>query len=133
MKIGQLAQQTGVHVDTVRFYERRGVLARAARRASGYRVFTPADVERIRFVKALQGLGFTLDDIVALLGAVDAGAANCASERPRFEAVLTRVDVQLKELRAVRRRLVQTLQRCQEGTCTVLDDAARVRTGGGLP
>ena len=53
MKIGQIAQRANIGVDTVRFYERRGVLARAARTASGYREFTAADVDRILFVKSL--------------------------------------------------------------------------------
>lgn len=125
MKIGQFARQAGVGTDTVRFYERRGVLARAARTSSGYRSFTAADVERILFVKALQGLGFTLDEVVALLRAVDAGTASCVSERARFEEVLARVDAQLRELRAVRRRLTQTLHQCEGGACRVLPAAPR--------
>lgn len=125
MKIGQIARQAGVGVDTVRFYERRGVLARAARTSSGYRAFTAADVERILFVKSLQTLGFTLDDIVALLNAVDAGTASCASERVRFEGALARVDAQLRELRAVRRRPTQTLHQCEGGACPVLPAAPR--------
>ena len=125
MKIGQIAQEAGVGVDTVRFYERRGVLPRAARTSSGYRAFTAADVERILFVKALQALGFTLDDIIALLRAVDAGTASCTSERVRFEAVLGRVDAQLRELRSVRRRLTRTLQQCEGGACPVLPAAPR--------
>ncbi|TAK30205.1 MAG: MerR family transcriptional regulator [Myxococcaceae bacterium] len=130
MKIGQVAQQAGVGVDTVRCYERRGALARAARTLSGYRAFTAADVERILFVKALQTLGFTLDDIIALLNAVDAGTARCASERVRFEAELARVDAQLRELRSVRRRLSRTLQQCEDGACQVLPAAPqRPRAG----
>lgn len=125
MKIGQLAQEANVSVDTVRFYERRGVLARASRTSAGYRTFGAADVARIAFVKSLQSLDLTLDDVVALLHAVDAGDASCASERGRFEETLVRVDAKLRDLRAVRRRLTQTLERCDAGACQVLSAAPR--------
>ena len=69
MKIGQLARAAGVTVDTVRFYERRGVLPQAARLPSGYRVYTAATVERIRLARTLQALGFTLDEVVDALHA----------------------------------------------------------------
>lgn len=122
LKIGEVARQSGVGVDTVRFYERRGVLPRAPRKASGYRTFAPTAVERIRFVRKLQSLGFTLDEIAAMLRAVDAGATDCARERPRFEVALARVDEQMAALRTLRRRLVQKLQQCRDGSCTLLED-----------
>ena len=117
-KIGQVAAQAGVSVDAVRFYERRGVLPQPRRRESGYRQYTSATVERIRFAKALQAIGFSLDDIVAVLRDVDAGMATCESERPRFETVLARIDEKIAELTAVRRRLRLTLTRCRAGRCT---------------
>ena len=123
MKIGQIAQRAGIGVDAVRFYERRGVLARAARTASGYREFTAADVDRILFVKSLQALGFALDDIIALLRGVDLGTASCASERFRFEDALAQVDSQIKALRAVRQRLTRTLRACDGGACPVIPAA----------
>jgi MerR family mercuric resistance operon transcriptional regulator len=123
VKIGEVARQAGVRVDTVRFYERRGVLPRPPRTASGYRELTSATVERIRFAKELQALGFHLDEIVGLMTAVDEETASCASERPQFEVVLERVDEKIASLRAVRRRLARTLERCRSGTCTLLDEA----------
>ncbi|MDI3289300.1 MerR family transcriptional regulator [Polyangium sp. 15x6] len=125
LKIGEVARQAGVGVDTVRYYERRGVLPAAPRRASGYRAFTPATVERIRFAKELQELGFTLDEVMEPLHAADTGTASCASEQPRFEAVLARVAQKIVALRAVRRRQMQTLRRCRAHECTLLDEPLR--------
>src|SRR5262245_2308496 len=107
MKIGQVAKLAGVTIDAVRFYERRGLLPAPPRRTSGYRLYTEVTVERIRFTKSLQTMGFSLDEIVDVLGAVDSGAATCASERRRFEQVLARIDEKLAELRATRRKLVR--------------------------
>src|SRR5438105_511917 len=112
MKIGELAREANVSVDTVRFYERRGLLAAPLRRPSGYRDYARSSVDRLRFAKELQCLGFTLDEIVDVLADVDRGAATCAAERKRFELVLARIDRKLTELRGVRRRLARTLARC---------------------
>ncbi|GIH22590.1 MerR family transcriptional regulator [Acrocarpospora phusangensis] len=117
MKIGQVAAEAGVSVDTVRFYERRGVLPAAERRPSGYRVFDAAAVERIRFAKGLQELGFTLDEVVDALAAHDAGGATCESERWRLEAVVERIDAKLAELAEARRAAVESLEGCRTGHC----------------
>lgn len=73
MNIGELARSAEVNIDTIRFYERRGVLPRPDRRPSGYRVYTTATVERLRLARALQSLGFTLDEIVGAFHASDSG------------------------------------------------------------
>src|SRR6266487_5982261 len=88
MKIGQVAREAGVSIDTVRFYERRGVLPAPERRPSGYRMFTETAVPRIRMARSLQSLGFTLDEVIDALRAHDAGGATCDSERWRLEAVV---------------------------------------------
>jgi DNA-binding transcriptional MerR regulator len=80
MKIGQIAAEADVTVDTVRFYERRGVLPAPQRRPSGYREYSSATVERIRTARDLQSLGFTLDEVVDALRAHDSGTATCDSE-----------------------------------------------------
>jgi len=123
LKIGDVARRAGITVDAVRFYERRGVLPLPARRASGYRQYSEATIERIRFAKALQALGFTLDEIADVLRAVDAGVASCERERPCFETVLARIDEKIGELSAIRRDLVATLKRCRDGSCTFLEQA----------
>lgn len=117
MKIGQVAQQAGVSIDTVRFYERRGVLPAPERRPSGYREFTAAAVERIQMARALQNLGCTLDEVIEALHAHDAGGATCDSERWRLEAVVERVDAKIAELQRVRQTTLDALQDCHTGQC----------------
>ncbi|MFB4273788.1 MULTISPECIES: MerR family transcriptional regulator [unclassified Nonomuraea] len=120
MRIGQVAREAGVSVDTVRFYERRGVLPPARRRPSGYRVFGPSAVERIRMAKALQELGFTLDEVTDALAAHDAGGATCDSERWRLEVVVERIDAKMAELARARRAAVESLADCRAGHCRLL-------------
>src|SRR3954469_3536304 len=117
MKIGEIATEAGVTVDTVRFYERVGVLPLPARTESGYRDYEPGTVERIRLTRELQGLGFTLTDAVDALAAHDAGGATCESEQWRLQAVLDRVDTKLAELNALRGRIVEAQEACADGRC----------------
>jgi DNA-binding transcriptional MerR regulator len=117
MKIGEIASQAGVTVDTVRFYERVGVLPPPARTESGYRDYEPETVERIQLTRELQAIGFTLSDAVGALAAHDAGDATCESERWRLQAVLDRVDAKLAELNALRVRIVQAQDACARGDC----------------
>jgi len=117
VKIGQVATEAGVSVDTVRFYERRGVLPAPDRRPSGYRDYPASTVERIRTARALQNLGFRLDEIVDALRAHDSGTATCASELWRLEAVVERLDARLAELERTRRDIAATIAECRGGRC----------------
>lgn len=117
MKIGEVARKSGVTVDTVRFYERVGVLPAPARMPSGYRDFAPETVERIQLTRELQAIGFTLNDVIDALAAHDTGGATCGSERWRLDAALNRVDAKLAELRALRRRIARAQKACADGRC----------------
>ena len=117
MKIGEIAKQAGVTVDTVRFYERVGVLPTPERTESGYRDYEPATVERIQLTRELQAIGFTLADAVDALAAHDAGGATCETERWRLQVVLDRVDAKLAELNALRDRIVRAQDACAGGQC----------------
>jgi DNA-binding transcriptional MerR regulator len=119
MKIGEVATQAGVTVDTVRFYERVGVLPAPDRTESGYRDYEPGTVGRIRLTRELQAIGFTLNDAVGALAAHDAGGATCESERWRLRAVLDRVDAKLAELTALRGRIVDAQAACENGRCVL--------------
>jgi DNA-binding transcriptional MerR regulator len=121
MKIGQVAEASGVSVDTVRFYERRGVLPVPERRPSGYRTYTSATVERIRLARRLQALGLSLDEVIDALHATDAGDVTCESERWRLEAVMERIDAKIAELRSVRRELGKVMASCDRGECVFAD------------
>jgi len=124
MKIGQVAEAAEVSVDTVRFYERRGVLPVPERMPSGYRTYTAATVERIRLARRLQGLGFTLDEVIDALHVADRGDVSCESERWRLEAVLERIDAQMGQLRAVRREVRKVLVACDRDQCVFSPSSA---------
>jgi DNA-binding transcriptional MerR regulator len=117
VKIGQVAQEADVSVDTVRFYERRGVLPTPQRRPSGYRIYPASTVERIRMARALQNLGFTLEAVIDALHAHDAGVATCDSELWRLEAVVDRIDAKIAALRRTRRDITTTIKDCRAGRC----------------
>jgi DNA-binding transcriptional MerR regulator len=117
VQIGELARRAAVSVDTIRFYERRGVLPEPVRRPSGYRTYTNDTLERLRLARGLQQLGFTLDEVVDALGSHDTGQASCQSERWRLEAVLTRLNNKICELDALRVTVRATLRDCEQGTC----------------
>jgi DNA-binding transcriptional MerR regulator len=123
MKIGQVADGAGVSVDTVRFYERRGVLPAPERAPSGYRTYTTATIERIRLARRLQALGLTLDEVIDALHATDRGDASCESERWRLEAVLERIDTKMDELRAARSEVRKVLAACEQGCCVFADES----------
>jgi len=116
MKIGQVAEQARVTIDTVRFYERRGVLPTPNRTPSGYRIYDATTVERIRFARALQHLGFTLDEAIDALRSHDAGTT-CESELWRMQAVIDRIDTKIAELQATRGDVSETMDACQQGHC----------------
>ena len=99
MRIGELAKSAGVNVQTLRFYERQGLLPQPARLASGYRAYANRDVERVKFIRSCQGIGFTLKDVREVLEVhrVLASAERAASLKPK---------AQEKLLAAAERRLV---------------------------
>jgi DNA-binding transcriptional MerR regulator len=130
LSVGRVAARAGVKIDTVRYYERRGVLPLAERRPSGYRSFQPQAVDRIVFVKELQALGFTLDEIIDLLRLVDSDAASCATARPHVQLTLQRVEAKITALTVMRQRLAALLQDCAGGACSLEAVAPQVRFRG---
>lgn len=124
MKIGQVAAASGVSVDTVRYYERRGVIPEPGRRPSGYREYTAGTIERITRARRLQQMGFTLDEIIDALQVHDTGEATCASERWRLNVVLDRIDAQIAELRELRRSIHDARDWCVTGACDFVSPPA---------
>ena len=98
MKIGQLAAESGLSIETIRFYERRGVLPTPSRTPAGYREYGGSTVERILLARRLQGLGLTLDEIASALHERDEGHASCETQRWRLEAALDRVQTRIGTL-----------------------------------
>ena len=109
---GQLARQAGVGVETLRFYEREGLLPEPARRASGYRQYPPEAVERVRFIRRAQRLGFPLSDVRELLALRDDPAADRAEVRARAAARLADVERRVRELEALRAELTRLVASC---------------------
>ena len=125
VKIGQVATEADVSVDTVRYYERRGVLPAPQRRPSGYREYDPSTVERLRLARALQHLGLTLEEVIDALRAHDSGTATCEGELWRLEAVVGRIDAKIDQLRRTRRSITATIKQCRAGQCRFLPAAQR--------
>lgn len=112
MKIGELAQRAGVGIDTVRFYERQGLLPTARRLASGYRVYDPGDVKRLRFVRRAKALGFTLEEIRDLLTLSDHRDDDMAALKELATEKLADVQTKLAELNRIREGLETLVVAC---------------------
>jgi MerR family transcriptional regulator, mercuric resistance operon regulatory protein len=113
MTIGKLAAAEGVSVETVRFYQRRGLLAKPERRGSGYREYSDADRWRLVFIRRARQFGFTLGEIAELLG--PAQAQSTGEIAAAAQAKLTAIDEQIRELMQQRCRLRQLVRVCEHG------------------
>jgi MerR family transcriptional regulator, copper efflux regulator len=111
--IGQLAKAANVGVETVRFYERKGLLAMPARQPSGYRQYAEEAVQRLGFIKRAQRLGFTLKEISELLALQDDPDAGRADVRERVAIKLADIDLKIRDLQAMSTTLRQLDQHCQ--------------------
>jgi MerR family mercuric resistance operon transcriptional regulator len=122
MTIGKLAEAVGVNVETVRYYQRRGLLEEPARPLYGQRRYSLDDVKRVRFIKRAQALGFTLAEVDQLLRLNE--ARSCKSTRALAVHKLELIDEKISGLRAVRRVLGRLVQQCDAGDgarCPIID------------
>jgi len=110
--IGTLARQAGVAVDTVRYYERRGLLPPPQRRISGYREYTQADVQRIGFIRNAKALGFTLDEIRELMRLKTDRHHGVEGIKQRTQQRLDAINQHIARLLQVRDRLTELLKHC---------------------
>lgn len=120
----EAAKRGGVGVETIRYYERHGLMPKAPRTHSGYRVFTDDAVKRLRFIKRAQELGFSLKEIKDLLGLRVKPGSSCADVRRSAEAKITEVDEKIRHLEAMRDALTQLASLCSgqgpASSCTIL-------------
>ena len=146
LTIGQLAASAEVTVETVRFYQRRRLLAEPERPAGGIRRYASADLARLRYIRRAQSMGFSLDEIVGLLE-LNGGRA-CEQTKLLTEHKLLDVRKRLSELRKLERELLRLVARCgearageccptlelleHEGTTTSLRSRAKHVTGDGI-
>jgi Hg(II)-responsive transcriptional regulator len=113
MRIGEVAAQAAVNVQTLRYYERVGLLPSPARRASGYRAYDPHTVRRVRFIKRAQELGFTLAEIGDLLALREESDTACAQVEARASATLDRIAEKIHDLESMRSALSEYVQVCR--------------------
>lgn len=110
LTIGTLAEQAGVNVETIRYYQRRGLLAEPEKPLGGIRSYRVADVERVRFIKSAQALGFTLEEVAQLLRLED--GTHCAEAGAIAEQKLEEVRTRLKSLRRMETALKRLIGQC---------------------
>jgi DNA-binding transcriptional MerR regulator len=122
LTIGELALRTGVSAETIRYYEREGVVPRAARRGAGhYRRYEEGDAERLRFVRRARDLGFSLDEVRELLALANGSPSrSCADVNRIARAHLAQVDTKLAQLAALRVELDRVIGEC-DGEVPVSD------------
>jgi MerR family mercuric resistance operon transcriptional regulator len=127
MTIGTLAAAGGVNIETVRYYQRRGLLAQPVRPRGGVRRYAQADAERLRFIKRAQAMGFTLTEIASLLTLQT--RRSCRATRELAAAKLQVVDARIHELRHLRGEIARLVADCdanaEDTRCPVMERLVR--------
>lgn len=123
MRISEAAQASGCHLETIRYYERVGLMPPPSRTSSGYRVYTVEEVNRLRFISRARELGFSLEEIRSLLRLNDDPKMSCAEVDQIARAHLSDVQQKMDELQRMATELQQVVTRCvggDIGQCTIL-------------
>lgn len=113
LTIGQVAGRAGIGVETVRFYERAGLIAEPARKASGYRQYDEDVVDRLRFIRRAKELGFTLNEIRELLSLKLDPSTTCADVKSRSEAKVADIEARIDSLERMKQALVKLTKACR--------------------
>ena len=125
LSIGELAERAGVGLDTLRYYERRGLLAKPPRTASGYRCFSPESVHRVQFIKHAQALGFTLKEVEELLALRVDPNTTCMHVKQRAEEKVADIERKIQQLKAFKKALSRLATACTgkgpASQCSLLD------------
>jgi DNA-binding transcriptional MerR regulator len=122
-RIGEAARLTGVSAANIRYYEREGLLAPQARADNRYRLYSAADLHRLRFIRLCRAMDMSLDEVRTLLGLDLGRRADCATARATLDAHLDHVRERLAELRALERDLRTLRDRCEGGEdhCRIIE------------
>lgn len=121
---GTLAKKTGVNIETIRFYEKIGVMPDPVRSGSGYRLYGESDLKRLSFIRRCRELGFSLDDVRGLLGLVDGGDYTCAEVHDISIVHLSEVRQKIRDLEKMERTLKEMVSQCDRGLvpeCPIID------------
>lgn len=127
--IGSVAREAGVGVETIRFYEREGLIGEPPRTPSGYRQYPDDVIERIRFIQRAKGLGFALAEIRELLAIRIRSDSECEDVRQRAEAKIVDIEARIRDLEGMRRALSELTRACASGRhteeCPILECLSR--------
>ena len=124
MKIGELGRATGTKVETIRFYEKIGLLANPARTNGNYRDYSTGQLARLSFIRRARDLGFTLDQVRALLTLTDDRDQSCSAVDAVAREHLAHIDRKIADLHALRRELGDLIGQCGQGTisdCRIIE------------
>ena len=124
LKRGELARRTGCNLETIRYYEKIGLLPEPPRSASDYRVYDESHISRLRFILRGRELGFAIDEIRGLLELVDGGTQTCAEVKARTEHHLIDVRAKITDLKRIETILARTAAQCSGDAipeCPVLE------------
>lgn len=134
LTVSRLAQAAGVNPQTVRYYERRGLLPAPPRTESGYRLYPEEAVVRLRFIKQAQELGFSLEEIQELLALRVDASTSCAQVQARAQTKIQEIDAKIRQLQAMQAALADLVAACEqggtEGECPFLDALERRAQSG---
>lgn len=114
MRTSEVAAQARVNPQTLRYYERRGLLPEPARSPSGYRAYGAGAVRIVRFIKRAQDLGFALDDVESLLELADGGPEGCEATRALATGKIADLDARIADLQAMRAALARLVATCEQ-------------------
>ncbi|HEY2472486.1 MAG TPA: MerR family DNA-binding protein [Terracidiphilus sp.] len=141
LQIGDVASETGLTVDTIRFYERERLLQRAARSSGGFRLFSQSDVDDLAFIRNAQELGFSLQEIRDLLALKNVRPSDCGEVEMLLEHKIASVRAKISAMRKLERELTRTMKRCQTNlhrskgkvqACPALSDISQGKGKRGL-
>ncbi|MBV8033546.1 Cd(II)/Pb(II)-responsive transcriptional regulator [Roseateles sp.] len=137
MKIGELAAASATAVDTIRYYEREGLLPAPGRTAGGFRVYEPAHLERLQFIRYCRGLDMSLDEVRVLLRVKDAPDGDCGDVNALLDEHIGHVSRRIRELRALETQLKDLRRSCAAAQsverCGILNGLAAAAQDGAAP
>ena len=124
LSIGKLSQQSGVNIETIRYYEKIGVMPAPGRSAGGFRIYEPDHLKRLSFVRRGRQLGFSLDEIRSLLRLVDGHGHTCAEVHALMLSHLAEIRRKIRDLRRLQRAMAEMAARCSGESvpeCPIVD------------
>lgn len=126
LMIGQLAKKANVNLETIRYYERRGLIPEPPRNKSGHRGYSLEEVQRTEFIKRCKALGFSLKEISELLSLSVEPGTTCGDVKARIETKIANVEKKIEDLRKIKKSLLSMSSKCRGkgpiGQCPILEE-----------